>query len=141
MGPQVSVAPCPFEGIRTYYGYMTCASDFNIAANSGDSGQEFDKKCLLLASVKLLERIKLCCRFCASCARVKLLLESLGVHPPVVIQNVSVPLCYHRSSGMAGIALNALNVAATEHHVGGTGVTDAVKGHPGKAIVGNQFIK
>lgn len=68
------------------------------------------------------------------------MLEPLGVHAPVIIQNMCIPLCYHRCLRMAGIALDTIDVAATEHQfVGGTGVTDTVKDHLGQIVFRNQF--
>ena len=97
---------------------------------------------LLLASVKLLEWIRLCCRFLTRWAGIKLLLEPLGVHAPVIIQNVCVPLCHHGRLGVSSIALNALDVAAAEHQlVCGAGVADTVEYHFRQVIIGDQLIE
>ena len=59
------------------------------------------------------------------------MLKPLGIYATAIVQNVRVPLRHHGRLCVAYIALNSLDIAATQHELAsGAGVSDAVKDHP-----------
>ena len=127
--PEESLKIVDSSGIIGQNSKLVCDMTLILFNNSGGFRQELNEKGLLICSIELFYRAW-CLLFLGTGWSIELLLEPLGIHAPVVVQNMCVPLRDHRGLCVAGIPLDALDVAAAQHQlVGSAGVADAVEHH------------
>ena len=70
------------------------------------------------------------------------IIKPLRIETPVIIKNVCILLCDHRSLCMAGITLHGFDVTAVQFElVCNTGVSKAVKDHFGKIVFLDQAVQ
>ena len=70
------------------------------------------------------------------------IIKTLCIQTPIIIQDMCILLCDHRSLCMAGVTLNSFDITAVQFEfVCNTGVSEAVKDHFGKIVFLNQFLQ
>ena len=77
-------------------------------------------------------------RLCAMML-VEEIIKTLCIQTPIIIQDMCILLCDHRSLCMAGVTLNGFNITAVQFEfVCNTGVSEAMKDHFGEIVFLNQ---
>ena len=67
------------------------------------------------------------------------IIKTLCIQTPIIIQDMCILLCDHRSLCMAGVTLNSFDITAVQFEfVCNTGVSEAVKDHFREIIFLNQ---
>ena len=67
------------------------------------------------------------------------IIKTLCVQTPIIIQDMCILLCDHRSLCMAGVTLNGFDITAVQFElVCNTGVSEAVKDHFREIVFLNQ---
>ena len=67
------------------------------------------------------------------------IIKTLCIQTPIIIQDMCILLCDHRSLCMAGVTLNSFDITAVQFEfVCNTGVSEAVKDHFGEIVFLNQ---
>ena len=67
------------------------------------------------------------------------IIKTLCIQTPIIIQDMCILLCDHRSLCMAGVTLNGFDITAVQlEFVCNTGVSEAVKDHFGEIVFRNQ---
>lgn len=79
-------------------------------------------------------------RLCAMML-VEEIIKTLCIQTPIIIQDMRILLCDHRSLCMAGVALHGFNITAVQFEfVCNTGVSEAMKDHFGEIVFSiNRF--
>ena len=70
------------------------------------------------------------------------IIKTLCIQTPIIIQDMCILLCDHRSLCMAGVTLNGFDITAVQFEfVCNTGVSEAMKDHFGEIVFLNQLLQ